>query len=415
MDKILVADPQVLCWLGESILDSHVGKFLVYLRDRGYARSTQHSYLCAVGHFAHWLSLEKTRLPHLNEQAVRRFLSVHLPHCGCSYPVLRSKHEIHAALRHLLAMLRASGAIPKRHDSDPLSLELTRFDSYMLHVRGLAASTRRQRVLIVRRFLQAQQRGKHFEMGQISVKGIRAFVLPGDGKYSAGTVRVVGGALRCYLRFLALEGDNVEHLRQAVPSAARWRLAGVPELLSEQELRNLLDSFCDLKHSPKRAYAMVRCLTDLGLRASEVVQLRLEDIDWKKGTIRLPTGKLRRGNVLPLPERTGQAVVDYLRTERPRTTNRAVFVRHVAPYDLPIGPGVVRRAVLEAYQRCGSAHSRVHILRHSMASMLLRQGAPLKEIADLLRHRSLDTSMIYTKVDLGKLEAVALPWPGRQL
>jgi integrase/recombinase XerD len=107
--------------------------------------------------------------------------------------------------------------------------------------------------------------------------------------------------------------------------------------------------------------------------------------------------------------------VDYLRTERPQTTNRAVFVRHVAPYDMPIRPGVVRRAVREAYRRCGSMHSRVHILRHSMASMLLRQGASLKEIADVLRHRSLDTSMIYTKVDLRRLEAVALPWPGRQL
>ena len=177
----------------------------------------------------------------------------------------------------------------------------------------------------------------------------------------------------------------------------------------------MLNSFRKLEHSPKRAYAMVRCLTDLGLRASEVAQLRLDDIDWKTGTIRLPMGKLRRGDVLPLPEKVGQAIVDYLRTERPRTTNRAVFVRHVAPYDVPIRSGVVRRAVREAYQRCGSSHSRVHILRHSMASRLLRQGAPLKEIADLLRHRSLDTSMIYTKVDLRRLEAVALPWPGRQL
>jgi site-specific recombinase XerD len=87
----------------------------------------------------------------------------------------------------------------------------------------------------------------------------------------------------------------------------------------------------------------------------------------------------------------------------------------VAPYDLPIGAGVVRRAVREAYQRCGLAHTRVHILRHSLASMLLSKGAPLKEIADLLRHRSLDTSMIYTKVDLRRLAAVAMPWPGRQL
>ena len=415
MDKTVVAHPQVLCWLQESILDSHVATFLTYLRDRGYAKRTQHSYLCAAGHFARWLSLEKARLPQLDEQVIRRFLSVHRPHCSCPYPVLRTKHEIHAALRHLLAALRASGVIPQRQDADPVSLELARFDNHMLHVRGLAASTRRQRVLIVRKFLLAQQWGKHVEIGRVSVNGIRAFVLPGNRKCSAGTVQVVGGALRCYLHFRALTGDNVEQLREAVPSAAHWRLSGVPELLSGQEVRALLNSFCKLKHSPKRAYAMVRCLTDLGLRASEVVQLRLDDIDWKEGTIQLPMGKLRRGNILPLPEKTGQAIVDYLRTERPQTTNRAVFVRHVAPYDVPIRPGVVRRTVREAYQRCGSMHSRVHILRHSIASMLLRQGAPLKEIADVLRHRSLDTSMVYTKVDLRSLEAVAMPWPGRQL
>jgi integrase len=138
----------------------------------------------------------------------------------------------------------------------------------------------------------------------------------------------------------------------------------LPELLSGQEIHTLLNSFRDLKCSPKRAYAMVRCLTDLGLRASEVVQLQLDGMDWEKGTIHLPMGKLRRGSILPLPEKTGQAIVDYLRTERPRTGNRAVFVRHVAPYDVPIGTGVVRRTVREAYRRCGLAHSRVHILRH---------------------------------------------------
>jgi integrase/recombinase XerD len=415
MDKTVVAHPQVLCWLRESILDSHVDTFLDYLRDRGYARQTQHSYICAVAHFARWLSLEKTGLPYLNDQIVIRFLSVHLPHCCCPYPVLRCKHEIHAALRHLLTMLRAGGVISQRQNSDPISVELARFDSYMLDARGLAISTRRQRTLIMRKFLLAQHRGKHFKVGRISVNSVRAFVLPSHGRWNAGTVRVVGGALRCYLGFRAMEGDNTERLREAVPSAAHWRLAGLPELLSGQEVRTLLNSFRDLRDSPKRAYAMVRCLTDLGLRASEVIQLQLDAIDWKEGTIQLPMGKLRRGNVLPLPEKTGQAIVDYLGTERPRTTNRAVFVRHVAPYDVPIGPGVVRRAVREAYQRCGSTHSRVHILRHSMASMLLSQGAPLKEIADVLRHRSLDTSMIYTKVDLRRLEAVALPWPGRQL
>jgi hypothetical protein len=132
----------------------------------------------------------------------------------------------------MLVVLRVSGVIPQRQDADPISLELARFDNYMLHVRGLAISTRRQRALIIRKYLLAQWRGKHFEGGRISVNGVRTFVLSGYGKCSAGTVGVVGGALRCYLRYCALEGDNIEHLREAVPSAAHWHLAGLPELLS---------------------------------------------------------------------------------------------------------------------------------------------------------------------------------------
>jgi integrase len=157
---------------------------------------------------------------------------------------------------------------------------------------------------------------------------------------------------------------------------------------------------------------MLRCLVDLGLRSSEVVGLRLDDIDWRAGTVRLAKPKSRRVDALPLPRETGRAISDYLVSERPQTASRAVFVRHVAPYDQPIGTGVVQRAVRAAYRRCGLPHTRVHILRHSVASRLLSAGTPLKEIADVLRHRSLDTSAIYTKIDTARLTAVALPWPG---
>jgi integrase len=223
----------------------------------------------------------------------------------------------------------------------------------------------------------------------------------------------MGGALRCYLRFRDLAGDPVGGLIAAIPSAAHWRLATLPDVLSQTEVEQLLKSFDGPLPSAKRAYAMVRCLADLGLRASEAAHLQLDDIDWRAGTLRLAKGKSRRVDILPLPPETGRAIAEYLRTERPLTANRAVFVRHVAPYDEPIAAGVVRRAVREAYRRCGWTRSRVHTLRHSVASRLLQQGTPLKEIADILRHRSLDTSAIYAKVDTNRLAAVALPWPGR--
>jgi len=151
---------------------------------------------------------------------------------------------------------------------------------------------------------------------------------------------------------------------------------------------------------------------DLGLRCAEVVKLRIDDIDWRNGTVRIARSKTHFTACLPLPRATGEAIADYLRHERPTTASRAIFVRHVAPYDQPIGPGVVQRAVREAYRRCDLRYSRVHILRHSVASRLLSAGTPLKEIADVLRHRSLDTSAIYTKIDTTRLAAVALPWPG---
>jgi site-specific recombinase XerD len=164
--------------------------------------------------------------------------------------------------------------------------------------------------------------------------------------------------------------------------------------------------------SRRRGYAIIRCLTDLGLRCSEVVNLRLGDIDWQAGTIRVAAGKARHADLLPLPAATGEAIADYLLNERPTTPCRSIFVRHVAPLGEPVGRRVVQRTVHAAYRRCGWDRTRVHILRHTLASRLINIGTPIKQIADVLRHRSIVTSATYTRVDIERLSAVALPWPG---
>ncbi len=415
MTEAIVLHSQVRSWLGQSVLTSFVSSYISYLRSQCYTERTQRGYVYGVAHFAHWLSAQRVGLSGLDEEAVRAFLEDHLPGCDCPHPARRSAHENRTALRHLLSLLRANGAIGERPTShDPTASELALFDRYMDHVCGLAANTRQQRICILRRLFSTHDRLAPGG-GTPGALSIRGFFLNRQNSWSAGTVQVVSGALRCYLRFRALAGDDVRALQDAVPNAAHWRLAPLPEVFTEDEIQRLLNSFERVTCSPKRGYAMARCLTDLGLRASEVVGLQLEDLNWREGTICLAAGKLRRASVLPLPAEAGRAIADYLQTERPLTSSRAVFVRHVAPHDRPIGPGVVRRAIRDAYQRCGWTHSRVHILRHSIASNLLRHGTPLKEIADLLRHRSLDTSMIYTKVDLRRLTAVAMSWPGRQL
>lgn len=319
MIQAIVMHSQVRFWLRSSVLAPHVSSYITYLRRQRYTERTQRGYTYGVAHFAHWLSAQRVSLSNLDEEAVRAFLEDHLPACDCPYPARRSVHENRTALRHLLTDLRANGVTGQRPAShDPTDSELALFEHYMDHVCGLAANTRRQRLCILRRLFTTHD---GFKPGGILTAHIRGFVVNGQKSRNAGTVRVLGGALRCYLRFRALEGDDVQGLLDAVPSAAHWRLAALPEVFTEEEIRRLLSSFERLTCSPKRGYAMAHCLTDLGLRASEVVGLQLEDINWREGTICLATGKLRRASVLPVPTEAGRAIVDYLQTERPSTSN----------------------------------------------------------------------------------------------
>lgn len=412
MSQEIVIQSQPRLWLEGSILQPYVSRYGAHLCRGRYAPSTQRVYLCCVAHFAYWLTVERCSLSAIGEAMVARFLSEHLPVCSCPYPVRRLRHELRAALAQLLEVLRAEGMGAEDPASDTaVAQELARFDEHMRDVWGLADSTRRQRGRIVGEFLLSYFSDQPITLSKIGATAVRRFVL-GDPGRSPGTIRVIGGAVGCYLRFRSMSGDRVSQLAAAIPRAAHWRLASLPEVLTDAEIEELLQSFDQPFPSRRRAYAMTRCLIDLGLRSSEVVNLRLEDINWAEGTICLIGTKGRRADVLPLPSATGGAIAAYLREERPQTSNRAIFVRHVAPYDEPIEKGVVKRAILAGYRRCGWTRTGVHTLRHSVASRLLRTGVPMKDIADVLRHRSLDTSAIYAKVDLTKLSAVALPWPG---
>lgn len=221
------------------------------------------------------------------------------------------------------------------------------------------------------------------------------------------TIRVMAGAVRCYLRYRALVGDDVAHLRKAVPRPAFWRDAELPEALSAADVERLLSAFDKPCPSRRRGYAIVRCLADLGLRSSEVVRLTLDDIDWTEGVIRVAAGKARRSDILPLSPATGEAIVDYILKERPATARREVFVRHVAPLGEPVGRRVVQKTLHAAYARLGWDRSRVHILRHTLATRLVNSGVPMKQIAGVLRHRSIVTSAKYARVDIAWLSAVA--------
>jgi integrase len=185
-------------------------------------------------------------------------------------------------------------------------------------------------------------------------------------------------------------------------------------VLSDAELEAFLKAFDCADPVGLRDYAMARCLIDLGLRGHEVTYLTLGSVDWRRATLTISSTKSRRAQQLPLPVSTGEAIAQYLRQGRPQTVNRSLFVRHRAPFDKPLSVPAIRSSMNRAFVRCalGDRFCNTHVLRRTTATRLQRSGASVKEIADLLRHQSLDTASAYARIDLEGLRAVALPWPG---
>jgi site-specific recombinase XerD len=397
--------PTPAAWLRNSTLAPFVPVYWRYLTERRYAERTARGYLTCIAHFARWSRRRRVALGNLDEHS-KRFVNEHLPQCTCSPPVQRSRHQVRAALRHLGHVLAAAGVAKDVRRVTPIDEVIHRFDDHLQQARGLALSTRRRRLAVIGALVRKTVAPTP------TADELRRFVAEQLTRVSPASGGSIATALRSYLRFRAFEGDRVDHLLPVIASPAHWRLAPLPQSLSCTEVEQLLAAFPPDLPSRHRSHAMVRCVVDLGLRSSEVINLALDDIDWAGGTARIAKSKSRRVDVMPLPQATGRAIAAYLRSERPPTANRRIFVRHVAPVDKPVGLDVVRNAVRDAYRRCGLPYTRVHILRHTLASRLLNAGGTLKEVADVLRHRELDTSLIYAKVDMGRLSAVAMPWPG---
>jgi site-specific recombinase XerD len=375
----------------------------------GYARSCE----AAVAHLSTWMKDAKKNLNDIDEGLVAAFVDEHLPSCHCATSA-RHPSSVRAALNHLLVVLRAAGAVaPRPLDMTEVGQELRRYDQYMEQVRGLAPSTRDGALRLVEALLRQHFGDDAIRFEVITPQRVRRFFAAQAKNYKAPTsLGAVVSALRGYFRWRATLGDRTHALVGALAYPANWQLASLPKSLEPAEVEQFEAALGQSGPSMLRADAMVRCMLDLGLRSGEVARLSLDDIDWDAGTITLRRTKGRREDVMPLPEATGQAIAAYLRGERPKTRHRMVFARHMTPRERPIGPDLVRKTIRQAYARAGLPYTRSHLLRHTMAGRLLTGGASLKEVADVLRHRSLNTTLIYAKLDSGRLVEVALPWPG---
>ena len=401
-------------WLFESQLAPFVDAFMLHLFDCRYASNTIDNYLAGLTHFAHWITQDNIAVKSIDEKLIQRFLDDHLPSCRCEKPAFSDARDLHAALGHLLVLLRASAIIADPSIGlTPVDEELRRFDDHMNHVRGLAPKTRKQYLSIIRCLLFGQFADRTVVISAIKPDHIRQFITSQSTHCNVlASIGASISALRGYFRYRTTLGDQVHHLIGVTCFPANWQQATLPKTLTSSEVKRLLSALVYGGPSALRTAAIVHCALDLGLRSSEVAHLGLDDIDWSASTITLRGTKGRREDVMPLPAATGQAIADYLKYGRPPTSNRAVFVRNVAPRDQPIGPDLIRKSIRQAYVRAGLPYTRSHLLRHTMASRLLEGGSSLKEVADVLRHRSLNTTLVYAKLDSKSLAAVALPWPG---
>lgn len=288
------------------------------------------------------------------------------------------------------------------------------FEQHQRRTRGLRAQTLHGYARFVRGLIREALGDDPIDVSLLGPSDVIRFVRTMTGRFSPRSMKAVGTALRSFLRFLRTEGFCDERLEAAIPAVANWRLSALPRCLTDEQLDQMLASFDTATPCARRDRAIVLCLSTLGLRPGEVAGLHLEDIDWRRGIVHLRTRKTRRGALLPLPREAGSAIVDYLREERPRSGERRVFVQHLGcRRGAPVSSAVVSASVVRALRRAGieAPLTGAYLLRHTVASRMVRRGTSLKEVGDFLGHHCLDTTTIYAKLDLPALYDVALPWP----
>jgi integrase/recombinase XerD len=382
------------------------GGFRAELLRQGYTPRSARDHVYVLAHLSRWLLAQGLEPGSLTEAAVARFLAARRAAGYRRWLSVRS-------LRALLGYLREAGALPawlSRVVDGPVEDLLGSYRRYLVCERRLAPSTVRGHEEVARRFLSRRVTGGTLDLDGLASSDVSAFVLAEARLRSVGSMKALVGPLRSLLRFLFLSGSVPRELTAAVPSVASARLVSLPKGVDAAMIAALLSS-CDKKTVVgRRDLAILTMMVRLGLRAGEVAALSLDDIDWRAGEL-MVRGKGGRRDRLPLPADVGQALVDYLRHGRRASACRALFLRACAP-DGAMSRGAVVMVPRSASSRAGlSVIVGAHRLRHTAASEMLRAGAPLSEIAQVLRHQSESTTALYAKIDRVSLELCVRAWP----
>ena len=292
----------------------------------------------------------------------------------------------------------------------PVESAVVEYAHYLSRERGLATKTVRGYTQVASLFLSPRVSiDGHLDLKAVSAESVTSFVVEESRRRSAGAAQVTVTALRSLLRFLFLEGRIDESLAQVVPAVSASK-GFLPRGLGGETVWKLLGG-CDTSTAiGRRDLAVLTLLSRLGVRCGEVAGLELDDIDWRHGEVVI-RGKGSRRDRLPLPVDVGEALAAYLRDGRPRVESRAVFLRMKAPITA-MSASNVTSIVRRACDGAGVPPAGAHRLRHSTATAMLRAGAPLAEIGQILRQTHAATTAVYAKVDRIALRPLARPWPG---
>jgi integrase/recombinase XerC len=393
----------------------HVRSFATDLCEQRYADITIRRYLGVVRKFSHWQEQHQVGRAELNDAVIDRYLTALAQ--SKRPPGIDRRIKITTALHALLRHLRRQGVIIDRPEASPPSeIEkwLARYNSYLEQVLGHASTTRQKYLFFATRFLSSITVAGTPNWSLITAGLVGEFVQRDAAKRSGNGSQGPAAAIRSLLRFLVTQGLIQPGLELALPPVRRWTHAALPRPLSETERAQVLKAAADGTAIGKRNYAILLLMSRLGLRAKEVSRLRLDDFDWRLGTILIRAGKTHCERLLPLDEQVGQAVVDYLQDGRPVTPHREVFLTNDAPYQPLQTASAITRIVQRTMARASlpPRPGGAHLFRHAVATELVCRGASFKQVADLLGHQSLQTTAIYAKLDLNSLQQVALPWPG---
>lgn len=405
----LYRDSCALKRMRDGLLGAYVDGFARQMLEQGYARGSARYALQLTADFGRWLGRCRIRV----SQVTAEHLALYLRYRSRRGHFRTGDASILRRLRTLLIEQGVTAAEPSVEPTAAERLE-AEFRRYLEQERRLAAATVLNYLVYARRFLAEHCRDGEVRLDLLQATDVVGFVQREAARLHHGKrAKLMTTALRSLLQYARYRGLIKSDLRINVPTVANWSMASLPRALSSDELQRLL-SGCERESAVgRRNWAILLLLARLGLRAGEVVALALDDLDWAAGELCIRSAGARADH-LPIPQDVGEALADYLCNSRPACVSQRVFVRIRAPHRGLATSAAISTLVMRALARAGldPAHKGAHLLRHTVATQMLRQGASLAEIGELLRHRNPQTTMIYAKVDLDLLRPLALPWPG---